>query len=67
MNTPPDAIRTAMWFAPAESDVQFSEAEHLAIDNAMLRDKQRDGYGRRNQDNAMRLQLQDQDNQETKA
>ena len=62
-----DAIRAALApFAPAESDVQFSEAERLEIDMAMRRDKQRDGYGQRNQASAMRLQLRDQDSQEIK-
>ncbi len=33
------------------------QAKAIEIDMAMLEDKRNDGYGRRNQDAAMRLQL----------
>lgn len=36
----------------------FSPAQAQEIDRAMLEDKRRDGYGQRQQDQAMRLQNQ---------
>lgn len=45
--------------APFVVPKPLSEAECLAIDRAMHADKINDGYGKRNEANAMRLQMAD--------
>ena len=42
---------------PTTSAATLTEQEAIAIDLAMLEDKRNDGYGKRNQDKAMKLQL----------
>ena len=67
-NTLPNAIRASLApYAPADSSLQLNEAERLEVDMAMYRDKLADGYGKRQIANAMRLQMQDQANQEFRA
>jgi hypothetical protein len=43
--------------APHSPASAYDQAKAIEIDMAMLEDKLNDGYGRRNQDAAMRLQL----------
>lgn len=55
--TPVDkaAVEAALAFATAP----MTEPERIAIDDAMQADKLADGYGQRNQQRAMRLQMSD--------
>ena len=45
---------------PCQQPCADHQVEAIEIDRAMLEDKRNDGYGRRNQDAAMRLQLNHQ-------
>jgi hypothetical protein len=58
---PPTLARALACMAPPSSIVHqiVSEDQAKRIDAAMLADKKQDGYGRRLEANAMRLQLAD--------
>ena len=59
MNTLHPEFRTALQpFAPAQSDVHFTEAERVEADRAVQ--KWKDGHNARSEANALRLQIQQQ-------